>query len=1359
MASNQQESSMGGAEPIALIGVGCKLPGNINSREELYQALCEGRDLVKEVPSDRWSMEAFYDPDPLAPGKTYVRKGGFVEDIYQFDAGFFGITDPEAVRMDPQQRMVLQTVWHALEDAGQTAEELMHSNTGVFLAMMNTNGYSHLKGVFEGPMGINAYDAMGDAMSITAGRISHFLGLEGPCMTLDTACSSSLVALHLARQSILAGDCDMAIVAGVNAMLHPAIHIAFSKLGLMSRAGHCATFDASADGYVRGEGAVAIIVRRQSQAIERGDRILASIVGTAVNQDGRTPAVTAPNGRSQEKVIRSALARVGVNPNDIGYVEAHGTGTPVGDPIEMSAIVNVYGPGRADGETLYVGSAKSNFGHIEAGAGLLGLTKAALSLEREEIFPSIHFNQLNPNIDLGHAPIEIPTGRVPWARNGKARLAGINSFGYSGTNAHVILQEAPSSTNGHTPVVERRSLVDGDAKLVVISAKSSASLDELVDRWIAFLDAETSLPLSNVAFTAAMGRSQLSHRLAMIGNDSDEIKQKLQAWREGRTPKGLATGQVLAKIKPRVAFMFTGQGAQYAQMGQELYKTEPRFADTIKRVASIMDPELGTPLLDVLFGEKSAEYLENTRYVQPALFAIEYALADLLRYWGVEPDYLIGHSVGEIVAACVGGVLDLEDAARFVVARGRLMGALPAGGKMLAISATVEQIQKWLIGHEAEVAIATVNGPRAVVISGSAAAVDAVREMAETAGRQVKELEVSHAFHSPLMDPILDELTQVAASMRIHPARIPIASNTTGEFFSDEIKPEYWSTHVRQAVLFHQGMEKIIQAKCTTLIELGPHPALTPAVITAFEAANLQTVPTLRKDKQDATNILGCLASLYVNGAPLKLERIYSNPDYHRVSLPLYPFQATQYSLNLEGVIDLPPDAFPLMEPTGKEEVELPALPEPLHPLLGTVITYTARKTVFETGLKTASPWTDHRVLESTVFPGTAYLEMVSRGFAAISGEAWQAVVLKDVSFERPLLLSYREEKKVRLTLEQAVSGKGSVKFTVSAGDETGVVYCRGRVAAPGEKDKRDKVKLEEELGTRETEIKMGTFYGELRSRGLEYGARFANVRELWEGKAGSGEAFGRVSDISIAAVDKDDPYKTAILLDGCLHVFGAALGTLEGMNNSAGAFVPAMIQSISIYRELPSQVWSHVTVSSNGDKRAVNANVRVLNDEGEVVAEFNNLELRHTLSLSAGKRGAGTGQKVYVNKFFKSRANLMEILQPKTKRERVDLLIKWMTDEVKDTMGQAAEGLNLDNLPPTTAFLEIGLDSLLVTELQRRIQERLEFRFKPMQGLDYQSIESLAEFIHDEVLFASLEPSAPAAEDKAPMGETVPTN
>ncbi len=1294
------EQSNGRHETLAIVGVGCELPGNISSKLELLEALRNGRDLITEVPRDRWNVDAFYDPDPIAPGKTYVRKGGFIEGIDLFDAGFFGITDAEASRMDPQQRMLLQTIWHALEDAGQSAEELMHSNTGVFLAMMNTNGYSQLKGAYEGPLGINAYDAMGDAMSIAAGRISHFLGLEGPCLTIDTACSSSLVALHLARQSILAGDCDMAIVAGVNAILHPGIHIAFSKVGLMSRAGRCAAFDASADGYIRGEGCMAVIVRRQSQAIDRGDRILATILGTAVNQDGRTPAVTAPNGRSQEKVIRSVLARSGVSPEDIGYVEAHGTGTPVGDPIEMSAIVNVFGPGRADDHPLYVGSVKSNFGHIEAGAGLLGLVKAALSLEYEEIFPSLHFNQLNPSIELHHAPVYIPTERILWPHQDKPRLAGVNSFGYSGTNAHAILQEAPSFHNSLPPQADFEYSPVRAGDILVVSAKSASSLDELVESWLDYLGQEKNIPLRDIALTAALDRTQHSHRLAVIGTEKDEIRQKLQSFQEGRSPRGLAAGIVNTRIKPKIAFMFTGQGAQYPEMGQELYKTEPHFARTIDQLAALMDEQLGVPLLELLFGENSAEYLQNTRYVQPAMFAIEYALADLLNYWGVEPDYVIGHSVGEIVAACVAGVLELEDAARFVVVRGRLMGQLPPGGKMLAIGASVNQVQKWIEGREADVSIATVNGPRAVVISGKGEAVLEIGSIAEAAGRQTKELEVSHAFHSPLMDPILEELTEAASAMRISPSRIPILSNTSGDFLSEDLPASYWSSHVRQAVLFHQGMEKIIAAGCSLLVEVGPHPSLIPAVANAFDVQSLQTIPTLKRDRQDLQNILGCLATLYVNGAAVKFDRLMWKPQYRRVLLPLYPFRREKYWLNSNGILDVAPETYKVVfQPTTQEEVaELPELPDlpNLHPLLGKVITYSTHKAVFETTLNTSSPWTDHRVLGSTIFPATAFLEMAARGFAAFTGQEWHAVMMSEVTFERPLMLQYREEKKISLKLERASNGTQYTRFAIAASSDEKTVYCRGRIAAM--MDGPEKVNLENELIGREVELKAGPFYSELRNHGLEYGARFANVRELWGGKSGSGEAVGKINLSAAADLKNQDPYLNTIMLDSSLHVFGAAIGTVSS-SSYQGAFVPATIQSITWWNELPSKVWSHVQLNLNEDGRAALANVRVLSEDGFLMAEFKNLELRRTI-MFAHHNPSGLGNKLNNNQasdqFFTSRAQLIEQLQPMPRMERVAVLSKWLTAEIKDTMGQAAEGMNLDNLVPSRAFLEIGLDSII---------------------------------------------------------------
>jgi acyl transferase domain-containing protein len=1326
---NRQQTAQG-SEPIAIVGVGCWLPGGITSVEALLDALRSGRDLITDIPPDRWSTEAFYDQDPLAPGKTYVRKGGFVEGVDLFDAGFFGVSTAEAPRMDPQQRMLLQTIWHALENAGQAPEEWEQSNAGVFLAMMNTNGYSQLKALDQGFNGLTAYDAMADAMSITAGRIAHFLGVEGPTMTLDTACSSSLVALHVARQSILSGDCDAAIVAGVNAILHPGIHITFSKVGLMSRSGRCAAFDASADGYIRGEGCVAVVLRRQSEAIARGDRILATIVGTAVNQDGRTPAMTAPNGRAQERVIRSALARHAASASDIGYLEAHGTGTPVGDPIEMSAIVNVYGPGRGPDEKLYVGSVKSNFGHIEAGAGLLGLVKASLSLHEGEIFPSLHFKELNPGIDLGHAPVVVPSRLTPWPRNSRPRMAGVNSFGYSGTNAHAILQEAPQPAEDQEWVGPSRR---DRPELIVLSAKSNASLEELADDWVRYLEAddENAPDFADIAFTAATGRAHLSNRLAIVGSDKADAAAKLRAWREGRTTKGLASGQVRFRAKPRIALMFTGQGAQHPGMAAELYKTTPRFAEALDRVAASMDEHLGVPLKDVLFGPGSRTYLSNTRYVQPALFAVEYALADLLRDWGIEPDFVIGHSVGEITAAAVSGMLELDDAVRFVVARGRLMGELPEGGKMLAIATSVEQARRLIQGHENDVAVATVNAPGAVVVSGRGEVIEAVGRLAQEAGLRTTALDVSHAFHSPLMDPILDELSAVASSMRISAPRIPMISNVTGDFHTDRVEPTYWSNHVRQAVLFHAGVEKIVEAGATLLLEVGPNPALTPAIATGFDPAAVQPIPTLKRDGKDVANLLGALATLYVKGAGMNLERLFWSPEYRRVSLPLYPFRKDRHWAVPIGMLDRHPQAPP--------EV-LPDLPE-LHPMLGAAVSRSSRRTVFETTFSTASPWTDHRVLGKTIFPGTAYLDMAARGFAALSGEQWRPVDFREVSFERPLLLEYRKPKSVRLILEKSRGPADGTRFMVVDAADEGTVYCQGQISAYG--NGSESMPAERVLQERPADLQIGAFYGELRKSGLEYGAKFANVRELWCGEAGSGEALGRVA-AQRGNNGERDPFANAVLLDGCAHVFGAAL-KLTSATASEGAYVPASIGSITLHEELPQQVWSQAKVEMAANGRAAIADIRVADDAGRTLAQFTGLELRHTSGLTTGKAaaaGVGTASTL-VNK---SRGELLEFLRPLPRPKRIREMALWLTAEIKGTLGQAADGLDLETLPPNTAFLEIGLDSLLVTELQRRIQEKLNFRFQPMQGLDYQTVDSMAEFLLDSVLSADLDaqPVAP---------------
>ena len=1043
--------SNGPPEPIAIVGVGCRLPGNISTVDGLIEALREGRDCITEIPPDRWNVDAHYDSDPLTMGKTYVRHGGFVADVDRFDPAFFGISDVEASRMDPQQRVALETVWHALEHAGQSAEELVKGTTGVFVAMMNTNNYWQLKTVHEGLVGVTGYDAMGDATSIAAGRISHFLGVEGPCITLDTACSGSMVALHLARQSILAGECDTAIVLGSSVILTPHVHVAFSKLGLMSRSGRCKAFDEAADGYVRSEGCVAVLLRRQSVALARNDRILASIVATAVNQDGHTPALTAPNGKTQEKVMRLALARSGADALNIDYVEAHGTGTPVGDPIEMSALVNVYGAGRVGDEPLHVGSAKSNFGHIEAGAGLLGVVKAALSLDQGIIFPSAHFKSLNPNIDLGGTPVRVPTAPVRWPPGERPRMAGVNSFGYSGTNAHTILREAPTPSRSDMPAAR-------PAEMLLLSAKSSANLHELVDRWVEFLDQDSPVSLREIAFTAAVGRTHLRHRLAAVASTKAEIADKLQSWRDGRMSKGVFAGQSAMANKVKTAFVFTGQGSQYAWMAKQLYDLEPRFKATVDRCAAVMEPELGVPLQEVLFGPEAGKYLDNTRYVQPALFAVEYSLADLLTHWGVKADFVIGHSVGEIVAACVAGLIDFEGAARFVVTRGRLMGNCRAAVKCWRSMLLRSRCSNGSPARRPRSPSLPLTVPAAWSYQAMRRRSTRLQSLLPRPVRVPRRLEVSHAFHSSLMDPILDELRTAASALRIAAPAMPIFSNLTGELLTADIGPDYWSSHVRQPVQFYRGVSNIIDAGCTVLIEVGPHPALTPMITSAFDTSKVRCVPSLARDQQDVAHVLEALAALYVRGAPIKANELFPNVGCRRAVLPLYPFRRDRHWLGIEQHSDYPSAAAASDgsrdRSNGSSQVlaDSPpfrvAIPDDLHPLLGRAVSVAAHRTTFETDLAATQPWVDHRILGATVFPGAAYLEMAARGFAASQGLGWDAASLQDVSFERPLVLGYGKSVKLALNLEsRATNGKADSKFVITAaGDGKSESYCRGRI-------------------------------------------------------------------------------------------------------------------------------------------------------------------------------------------------------------------------------------------------------------------------------------------------------------------------
>ena len=1286
------------------------LPGGIVSSSDLTVALRDGRDCIGEIPPDRWSVDQFYDPDPVRPGKTVARHGGFVSGIDEFDAGFFGISGAEAARMDPQQRLLLQTVWHALEDGGQNPDELKGTSTGVFVGASNTNSYMGLVQHTQGFMGITGYDATGYADSVAAGRVASLFGLQGPCLTVDTACSSSLVALHLARQSMLAGECDAAIVAGVSVIVFPQAHIAFSKAGLLSPTGRIRAFDAAADGYVRSEGCVAVLLRRESEAVTRGDRILASVVGTAVNHHGRSIAITAPDGRAQERVMRTALTQAGVHPGQVGYIDAHGTGTPVGDPMEMRSIVEVYGGPRSSGQQLHVGSAKSNFGHLEAAAGLLGLLKTALSLDRETIFPSIHFEQLNPKIDLRGSDILVPKSPAAWPRTDGPRLAAVNSFGYSGTNACAVLREAPRPEPIPAPVPTTAASAH---TLLMLSAKSEESLVELAGRWEDFLSPADPEVLSQAAFTAAVGRATLRHRLAVVAATSADAADNLRRWRARRSTAFVADGR--ARMNAKIAYVFTGQGSQYGGMGRQLYEHEPVFAAAIDRCAAVIDPELGRRLHDVVFDEQPGEEAENTRFAQPALFAIEYALAELLRSWRIEPTIVIGHSVGEIAAACVSGLLAFEDAARFSVLRGRLMGALPRG-KMLAVAASEDVVRNWIAGRD-DVVISGINGLRSVVVSGAAKAVDEVARLAQEAAVRATPLKVSHAFHSPLMDPILADLEEFAATFQPGRPAIPMVSTLTAAPLTGGEGAGYWSKQARETVRFHDGMRTVIESGCSAIVEVGPHPALSPVIAGALGAIDTRLIHTLNRDGEDVRNMLRAAGALFVSGASLDRARLSGDSPSRRIAAPLYPFRRDRYWISAEG--------------PGISRAH-PAAPE--SAVAQPKVADAAAWPVYEATLAGTTPWVDHRILGKTVFPGSGYLELVIRASAKVNGAQARPVALRNVSFLRPLVLT--PGKTVSVGVHVAEVSEDGAGFVVSGRGEGGEVvkYSHGTIAPMNEGG--ELVPLDDLRTALSTSLAPGRFYGILREAGMEYGASFSTVRELWTGEPRRGEALGRIAVVPDGAPAEDHEFRLSTMLDGSLQVAAAALGTLPE-RALEGAYLPFGLRRLTLTGPLPAQVWSHARVELNETGSVAVATLRVADDDGNLLAEMAGVELRHADSLTVT---GSSGTPGYARRRVgDARAELVARLESLSPDKRLAVVTDWVVDEIRDMVGRAAADndfeLNMSSLNPSSALQEIGLDSLMITEFQRRIQEKLDFRFAVMESIEYQGIEGLAEYILDRVL------------------------
>lgn len=892
-------------DAIAVTALSCRFPG-APTPEAFWELLQRGGDAITEVPPSRWDAQRFYHPDPSTPGTMSTRWGGFLEQVDTFDPLFFGISPREAIRMDPQQRLLLEVAWAALERGGHAPQALQGSRTGVFVGI-STQDYAQRQ--FGHRSLLDAYAGTGNAHSIAANRLSYVLGLRGPSMAVDTACSSSLVAVHLASQSLRSRECDMALAGGVNLILTPDLTIAFSQAGMMAKDGRCKTFDAAADGYVRSEGCGVVVLKRLPDALAAGDTILAVIRGSAVNHDGLSNGLTAPSGVAQQEVIRQALKQARLSPEQLGFIEAHGTGTSLGDPIEMEALKAVLMPGRSPSQRCLIGSAKSNIGHLEAAAGIAGLVKAILALQHGEIPPQVHFRQLNPHLSLDSTAFHIPTAREPWSQPPGARFAGVSSFGFGGTNAHVIVGEPPRPTPAPAHPPERTCHV------LTLSARGDQALRALARQYQERLTEKDAPELADVCFTANTGRSHWTHRLAVVGGSHAEVVARLDTFLQGKSGTGLHHAELQRLARPRIIFLFPGQGAQFPGMGRQLYETSPVFREALERCEALLRPHLDVPLLSVLYpdSESSASLIHQTRYTQPAMFAFGYALAELWRSWGVKPDAVLGYSVGEYCAAHVAGVLGLEETLRLLAIRSRLIQALPLNGAMAAIMADESTVRAALAG-ERSVEIAAINGPHLVVISGERGALQRIVSALEAQGVEARALTVSHAFHSPLLDPMLDEFEQAARAVTAQAPRVPLVSNLTGEVMTAPPDASYWRRHAREPVQFFKGLQTLAQQGPALFIELSPHDLLLGMAKQCLPEGAGVWLPSLRRQQDAWQTLLDSLGALHVRDALIDwsaLDRAYPR---RRVLLPTYPFERQRYWLESPADASLPsPSPAPTM--------------------------------------------------------------------------------------------------------------------------------------------------------------------------------------------------------------------------------------------------------------------------------------------------------------------------------------------------------------------------------------------------------------------------------------------------------------